>query len=83
MSKRRPSSGSDAAETSDSDDDERGVYEVWSLYLSTLRFLDEHYGIRRDSNTFLIGSALITTHEKGDISIGGRVSKVRGVFVIS
>ena len=51
VSKRRPSSVSDAAGSSDSDDDVRGVYEVSSPYLSSVRFFDEQYGIRRDGNT--------------------------------
>ena len=59
------------------------MYEVSSSYLNTVRFLDEQYDIRRDGSILMVGSAPITTYEKGDISIGGRVSKVRGVFVIS
>ena len=70
VSKRRHSSGSDVAQTSDSDDDERGVYEVSSPYLKIVRFLEEQYGIRRDGNTLMVGSAPVTTYLKGDISIG-------------
>ena len=80
MSKRRPSSGSDAAETSNSDEDERGVYEVSSPYLSSVPFLDEQYGIRGDGNTLMIGSVPVTTHPKGDISIRGtRFKGTRGL----
>ena len=67
--KRRPSSGSEAAETSDSDDDERWVYAVSSPYLNIVRFLDEQYGIRRDCNTLMVGNVPVTTNPKGDISI--------------
>ena len=80
VSKRRSSSGSDAAETSDSDENERGVYEVWSPILNRVRFLDEKHGIRRECNNLMIGSAPVTKHPKGDISIGGRVPNVRRVF---
>ena len=71
VSKRRGSSGSDAAETSDSDDAEQGAYEVSSPYLNTLCFLDEQYGIRRVGNTLMIGGTPITAHEKGNLSVGG------------
>ena len=47
VSKRRTSSGSEDAETSDPDDDERGVYEVSSPYLNKMRFLDEQYSCDR------------------------------------
>ena len=80
VSKRRPNSGGDAAESSDSDDDGRGIYEVSSSYLNTVRFLGEQYGMRRDGSTLLIGSAAVNADEKGRISIRGRVSKERGVF---
>ena len=81
VSKRRHSSGSDAAETSDFDDDEQGVYEVSSPYLNTLRFLDEQYGIRRDGNTLMSVSAAVTADEKGNISVGGTLFKVtRGLW---
>jgi hypothetical protein len=30
-----------------------------------MRFLDKHYGIRRDGNTLMIGRNPITAHEKG------------------
>ena len=80
VSKRWASSGSDAVETSNSDDAEQGAYEISSPYLNTVRFLDKQYGIRRAGNTLMIGGVPITAHEKGDLSIGGRVAKVRGVF---
>ena len=80
VSKRRASSGSVAAETSDSDDAEQGVYEVSSPYLNSVRFLDEPYGIRRVGNTLLIFDVPITVNEKGDLSIGGLVSEVRDFF---
>ena len=81
VSKRRHSSGSDAAETSDFDDDEQGVYEVSSPYLNTLRFLDEQYGIRRDGNTLMSVSAAVTADEKGNISVGGTLFEVtRGLW---
>ena len=80
MSKLLSRSGSDAAETSDSVDAERGVYEVSSPYLNTVPFLDEQYGIRQDGNTLMIGSAAVTADEKAISLYGGRVSKVRVDF---
>ena len=80
MSKRWHGRGRDAAETSDFDEPEQGAYEVSSPYLNTVRVLDEQYGIRRVGNTLMFGGVPITALEKGDISIGERVSKVRGVF---
>ena len=81
VSNRRPSSGSEDAETSHPDDDGRDVYEVWSPYLNNMQFLDEQYGIKRDGNNFKIGSAAVTTDEKGDISIGGtRFKGTRGLW---
>ena len=65
VSNRRPSSGSEDAETSHPDDDGRDVYEVWSPYLNNMQFLDEQYGIKRDGNTFKIGSAAVTNERKG------------------
>ena len=70
------SSDSAAAETSNSD----YADGVPSPYLNSVRFLAEQYGIRRFGNTLMIGDVPITVHGKGDLSIGGRVSKVRGVF---
>ena len=78
VSKRRPSSGSDAAETSNYDDNGRGVYEVSSPYLNTVGFLNEQYGIRREGNTLMIGSAHNANHEKGDISIGDAFQRYEG-----
>ena len=69
--KRRTSSGSDAAKTSDSDEDGRGVYEISSPYLNTVRFLDKQNGTRREGSIRMIGSAAVAAVEKGDISIGG------------
>ena len=81
VSNRRSSSRSDAAETSDPDDNERGVYEVSSPYLNNMRFLDEQYGVRREGNTLMIGSAAGTADEQGDISIGGtRCKGTRGLW---
>ena len=54
---------------SDTHDDERGVYEVTSPYLKSVRFLDEQYGIRPGGNTLMIGSSPVTTHPNGHISI--------------
>ena len=62
LSKRRPSSCSDAAKTSGSDDNLGGVYEVSIPYLNTVRFLHEQYGIRRDGNTLTIGIAADTAN---------------------
>ena len=64
VSKQRPSSGSNAAETSDSDDDESGVYEFSRPYLNSVRFLDEKYVITRDGNTLMIGSVPVTTTQR-------------------
>ena len=45
-----------------------------------MRFLDEQYGIRRDGNTLMIGSAAVIADEKCDISIGGtRFKGTRGL----
>ena len=71
VSKRQPSSGSDETEMSDSDDNERGVYEFSRSYLNNLRFLDEQYGIRRDGNSLKIGSAAVTADGNCYISIEG------------
>ena len=79
-SKRRPSGGSAAAQTSDSNDPEQGVYEVSSPYLSSVRFLDEQYGIRRDGNTLTIGFVPITAHGRGDLSKGGAFQRYEGSF---
>ena len=79
-SKRQGSSDSAAVETSDSDDADEGTYGVTSPYLESVRFLDGQYGIRRVVSTLMIGDAPITVHVKGDLTIGERVSKVRGVF---
>ena len=81
MSKRRlSSSGSDDGETSYGNNDVRGVYEVSSPYMNKMRFLDEHYGIRRDVNTVTIGSASVIADEKVDITIGGaRLGGSRGL----
>ena len=62
-SKRRASSGSAAAETSDSNDAELGAYGVPSPYLDSVCFLDEQYGIRRAGDTLMIGDTPITVHE--------------------
>ena len=80
VSKRRASSDSAAVETSDSDDAVQDAYAVSSPYLDSVRFLDEQYGIRRVGSTLMIGDAPITVHAKGDLTIGGHVTKVRGVF---
>ena len=81
MSKLRPRCDSDAAESSDSDDAERGIYEVSSTYLNTVPFLDEQYGNRQDGNTLIIGSAAVTADEKGDITIWGtRFKGTRGLW---
>ncbi len=45
-----------------------------------MSFLDEQYGIRRDGNTLMIGNATVIADEKGDITIGGRVSGVRSDY---
>ena len=80
-SKRRASSGSAAAETSDSDDTEQGAYEVSSPYLDSVRFLDEHYGIRRVGDILMIGDAPFTVHGKGGLSIGvTRFKGTRGLW---
>ena len=47
VSKRRPSSSCEDAETFDPDDKVRGFYDVSSPYLNNMRFLDGLYGIRR------------------------------------
>ena len=46
-----------------------------------MRFLDKQYGIRRDGNTLMIGSAAVTADEKGDITIG--VTRFKGTRGIS
>ena len=68
--KRRLSISGDIETTYDYDD-VRGFYEVFSSYLNNMRFLDEHYGIRRDGNTLMIGNSDVIAEEKGDITIGG------------
>ena len=46
-----------------------------------MRFLDEQYGIRRDGNTLMIGSAAVIAGEKVDITIGGtRLGGTRGLW---
>ena len=80
VTKRRSSSDSDAVETSDSDEAAQDAYAVSSPYLDRVRFLDGQYGIRRVGSNLMIGDAPITVHAKGDLTIGGRVSRVRGVF---
>ena len=82
VSERRLSiSGSDYVETTYGDDDVLGAYEVSSPYLNKMRFLDEQYGIRRDGNTLMIGSAAVIDDEKGDIIIGGtRFRGTRGLW---
>ena len=80
VSKRRLSTSSDDGETSYGDNDVRGVYEVSSPYLNKMRFLDEQYGIRRDGNYLMIGSAAVFADEKGDITIGG--TSFRGTRVL-
>ena len=77
---RRANSDSVALETSDSDDAVQEAYTVSSLYLDSVRFLDGQYGNRRVGSTLMIGDAPITIHAKGDLTIGGHVSKVGGVF---
>ena len=70
-SKRRASSGSVAAETSDSVDVKQRVYYVTSPYLNSVRFLDEQYRMRRVGNTLMIDDVPITVDRKGDLSVGG------------
>ena len=77
-SKRRASSGSAAAETSDSDYAEQGVCEVLSPYLNRVRFLDAQSGIRRVGDTLMIGDSPITVNGKGDLSIGW--TRTRGLW---
>ena len=50
----------------------RGFKDVASCYLNTMRFLDEHYGIRRDGSNLMIGISDDIADEKGDITIGGK-----------
>ena len=82
VSKRRlSSSGSDDGETSYGDDDVRGAYEVSSPYLKKMRFIDEQYGIRRDSKSLMIGNSAVIADEKYDITIGGtRFRGKRGLW---
>ena len=82
VSKRRlSSSGSYHGETSYGDNDVRGVYEVSSPYLNKMRFLDEQYGIKREGNNLMIGSAAVIADKKGDITIGGTRSRgTRGLW---
>ena len=83
VTKRRASSDSAAVETSDSDDAMQEAFAFSNPYLDSLRFLDGQYGIRRVGSTLMICDAPITVHAKGDLTTGGHVSKVRGVFVNS
>ena len=79
VSKRRASSDSAAAETSNSDDAVQDA--VSSPYLDSVRFLDGQYGIRRVGSTLMIGDAPITVHAKGDLTIGGtRYKGTRGLW---
>ena len=59
-------------ETTDDDDHVRGFYEIASLYLNNMRFLDEQCGNRRDRNKLMIGNSDVIADEKGDITIRGK-----------
>ena len=45
-----------------------------------MRFLDEHYGIRKDGNTLMNGNSYVIEYEKGDMIRGKRFRGTKGLW---